>query len=274
MRAVLALLLLTGPAAAGLAAPGAATDAPPPRKALIAIVIDDLGNSLEEGRRVIALPGPVACSILPHTIDGPRIAGLAYTAGKEVLLHLPMQAVADMPLGSGGITLEMTESEIRTTVADDLASIPHLAGMNNHEGSLITQHPGDMAWVLQTLHTAGQQFYYIDSYTSADSVAYQIAREQGVPSARRNVFLDDVNTEAAVREQWQRLVRIARHKGFALAIGHPRSATFKVLEDELPKLADANLILVSPSEIVKIQEQHPLPDNTGASDIGATDKKD
>ena len=259
MRAALALLLLTAPIAAGLAAPGIADDPPPPRKAVIAVVIDDLGNSMEEGRRVIALPGPVACSILPHTIDGPHIADLAHAADKEVLLHLPMQSVADMPLGTGGITLEMTEGEIRATVADDLASLPHLVGMNNHEGSLITQHPGDMAWILQTLHATGP-FFYIDSYTSADSVAYQIAREQGVPAARRNVFLDDVNTEDAVREQWQRLVSIARHRGFALAIGHPRSATFKVLEEELPKLADANLTLVSPSEIVKIQEQNPLPD--------------
>jgi uncharacterized protein len=170
-----------------------------------------------------------------------------------------MQSVADMPLGTGGITLDMTEGEIRTTVADDLASIPHLAGMNNHEGSLITQHPGDMAWILRTLHAAGP-YFYIDSYTSAGSVAYQIAREQGVPAARRNVFLDDMNTETAVREQWERLVSIARHKGFALAIGHPRSATFKILEEELPKLADEDIELVSPSEIVKIQEQHPLPD--------------
>ena len=253
MKAALALLLLSGPASTGLAADE------PAHKALIAVVIDDLGNSQEEGRRVVALPGPVACSILPHTIEGPGIADRAFAAGKEVLLHLPMESVGEKPLGTGGITLEMTEGEIRATVADDLASIPHLAGMNNHEGSLITQHPGDMAWILQTLHAAGP-YFYIDSYTSADSVAYQVAREQSVPAARRNVFLDDVNTEAAVEEQWQRLLSIAHHKGFALAIGHPRSATFKVLEEELPKLAGEDIELVAPSEIVKIQEQHPLPD--------------
>ena len=69
-----------------------------------------------------------------------------------------------------------------------------------------------------------------------------------------------MNTETEVEAQWKRLISIARHKGFALAIGHPRSATFKLLEEELPKLADEDLILVAPSEIVKIQEQHPLPD--------------
>ena len=253
MRALAALLPLAALCAAGTAA----DDAPAPKPALIAIVIDDLGNSREEGRRVVALPGPVACSILPHTMDGPAIADAAHAAGKEVLLHLPMESVAEKPLGSGGITLDMTEGQIRATVADDIASIPHLAGMNNHEGSLITQHPGDMAWILSALHNAGS-YYYIDSYTSSDSVAYQIAREQGVPATRRNVFLDDVNTEAAVREQWERLLKIAKRRGFALAIGHPRSATFKVLEAELPLLASEGVALVAPSKIVELQEQHPL----------------
>ncbi|HSN17157.1 MAG TPA: divergent polysaccharide deacetylase family protein [Gammaproteobacteria bacterium] len=251
MRALLVLALLAVPLGTV-----ADSQARPP---VIAVVIDDMGNSLQEGKRVVALPGPVACSILPHTIDGPELADLAHAASKEVLLHLPMESIEDKPLGTGGITLEMTEREIRATVADDLASLPHLSGMNNHEGSLITQHPGDMAWILQTLRAAGN-YYYIDSYTTADSVAYQIAREQQVPAARRNVFLDDVNTEAAVREQWERLLKLARRDGFALAIGHPRPATLSVLEQELPQLAAANVMLVAPSKIVEMQEKHPLPD--------------
>jgi len=255
MKALGALLPLACLCAVGTAM----ADALPPRPALIAVIIDDLGNSREEGQRVVALPGPVACSILPHTIDGPDIADRAHAAGKEVLLHLPMESVGDKPLGTGGITLDMTEGQIRATVADDLASIPHLVGVNNHEGSLITQHPGDMAWILETLHSAGS-YFYIDSYTSSDSVAYQIAREQGVPTARRNVFLDDVNTEAAVREQWDRLLKLAKRRGFALAIGHPRSMTLKVLEAELPNLAAQGITLVAPSKIVALQERHPLPD--------------
>lgn len=250
----------TAPAAASAVAPATAAAPVPAHPVYIAVVIDDLGNSWSEGRRVATLPGPVACSILPHTEHSHRIADLAYAAHKEVLLHLPMQSVSDMPLGSGGITLDMTEGQIRATVADDLASIPHLAGMNNHEGSLMTQHPGDLAWVFQALHAAGP-YYYVDSYTTADSVAYQIAREQGIPTARRNVFLDDVNKEDAVRAQWDRLLKLAKRNGFALAIGHPRSATLAVLEEELPKLAEQGYVLVAPSKIVELQEKHPLPDS-------------
>ena len=253
MRSVAALLLLavcTGGAAAD--------DAPPPQPAVIAVMIDDLGERLDEARRVTALPGPVACAILPHTAHATAIAGLAHAAGKEVLLHLPMESVADMPLGSGGITLDMSEAEIKQTVQDDIASIPYLVGVNNHEGSLMTQHPGDLAWIMQALHAAGR-YFYIDSYTTADSVAYEVAREQGVAAARRNVFLDDQNTAESVEFQWQRLLKIARKHGFALAIGHPRPATLTMLEEELPKLAAENVMLVPVSRIVALQEAHPIP---------------
>ncbi|HEX5339851.1 MAG TPA: divergent polysaccharide deacetylase family protein [Gammaproteobacteria bacterium] len=224
---------------------------------VVAIIIDDLGNSLEEAQQVIALPGPIACSILPHTKFSTQIAARAYANRKPVMLHLPMESVSDMPLGPGGITLGMTQKEIQDTVRDDLDSIPHLAGVNNHEGSLITQHPGDMAWIMQVLaQTPG--LFYVDSYTSVDSVAYAVAREYGVPAARRNVFLDDIDTEAAVEFQFQRLLKLARKNGFALAIGHPRPATLAVLARELPLLAARGIKLVQVSEIVKLQQMHPL----------------
>ena len=250
-RATLFLLLGAWLGGAQAAAPAAA-------QPVVAVMIDDLGERLDEAQRVTALPGPVACAILPHTTHGVAIADLAHAAGKEVLLHLPMESVDDMPLGAGGITLDMSEAEIKQTVQDDLASIPHLVGMNNHEGSLMTQHPGDLAWIMQALHAAGP-YFYVDSYTSVDSVAYEVAREQGVAAARRNVFLDDENTAESVHAQWQRLLKLARLHGFVLAIGHPRSATLALLEEELPKLAAEGVTLVPVSRIVALQEAHPLP---------------
>lgn len=225
---------------------------------MVAIVIDDLGNTLEEGRRAVDLPGPVACAVLPQTLYSVTLADLAYAHGKEVLLHLPMQAIDDAPLGPGGITLEMTQQEIQNTVHADVAAIPHLVGVNNHEGSLISMHPGDLAWIMQTLHSIGNLFF-VDSYTTVDSIAYQIARENGVPAARRDVFLDDVNTPQAVQFQFNRLLEIARKQGFALAIGHPRPATLAVLAAQLPKLASQGIELVPVAEIVKLQQAHPIP---------------
>ncbi|MGH8278736.1 MAG: divergent polysaccharide deacetylase family protein [Gammaproteobacteria bacterium] len=225
---------------------------------VVAFIIDDLGNSLAAGRSVAQLPGPVACAILPHTRYAVEIADLCHARGKEVLLHLPLEALDDAPLGPGGITLPMRKTDIQRTVRGDLASIPHVSGVNNHEGSLISMHPGDLAWIMQTLHRIGH-LYFVDSYTTAGSIAYQIARENGVPAARRDVFLDDVNTETAVRAEVQRLLGIARDKGYALAIGHPRPATLTVLRQELPRLAELGIEVVPVLTLVRIQQQHPIP---------------
>jgi len=225
---------------------------------VVAIIIDDLGNTLEEARRAVELPGPVACAILPHTQYSVSLADQAFARGKEVLLHLPMQAIEDAPLGRGGITLDMDQEQIQQTVRADVIAIPHLVGVNNHEGSLISMHPGDLAWIMQTLHAIGN-LYFVDSYTTVDSIAYQIAGENGVPAARRDVFLDDVNTPQAVQFQFKRLLEIAHKKGFALAIGHPRLATMEVLDAELPKLSSQGVELVPVAEIVKLQQQHPIP---------------
>ncbi|MGB9428419.1 MAG: divergent polysaccharide deacetylase family protein [Gammaproteobacteria bacterium] len=239
-------------------APACTAATPAAAHPVIAIIIDDLGNTLAEGRRAVELPGPVACAILPHTRYSVSLADLAHARGKEVLLHLPMQAMDGAPLGAGGITLDMTQTEIRNTVRGDVAAVPHLVGVNNHEGSLISMHPGDLAWIMQTLRDHGHLFF-VDSYTTADSIAYQIARENNLSAARRDVFLDDVNTEQAVQYQFNRLLEIARKKGFALAIGHPRPATLAVLNTELPKLPAQGIELVPVSAIVKLQQQHPIP---------------
>lgn len=225
---------------------------------VIAVIIDDLGNSPSEGQRAAQLPGPVACAILPHTAYAVMLADACHARDKEVLLHLPMQGLDDAPLGPGGIALDMTQAQIQNTVRGDLQSIPHVVGVNNHEGSLISMHPGDLAWIMQTLHARGG-LYFVDSYTTADSIAYQIAREHGIPAARRDVFLDDVNTETTVRLQFTRLLDIARRKGYALAIGHPRPATLAVLDATLPQLPRQGIELVPVAAIVKLQEQHPIP---------------
>ena len=230
----------------------------PPVHPVIAVIIDDMGNDLDEGQRAVSLPGPVACAILPHTRYAVKLADEAFARGKEVLLHLPMQAVDDAPLGPGGITLNMDQQEIQDTVRSDVASIPHLVGVNNHEGSLISMHPGDLAWIMQTLHANGN-LYFVDSYTTADSIAYQIAIENGIPAARRDVFLDDVETPQAVENQFQRLLEIARKKGFALAIGHPHPATLGVLARELPSLENQGIELVPVARIVELQQRNPIP---------------
>jgi polysaccharide deacetylase 2 family uncharacterized protein YibQ len=217
----------------------------------IAVIIDDLGHVSRLADRVIALNGPVACAILPHTPYAGSIARQAHAAGKEVMLHLPLQAVAEYEAtGLGTIKIDTTQAQLLRIFKSDIASIPHVVGVNNHMGSLLTQHPGHMNWLMGALKSRGDLFF-VDSYTTEASVALQIAREHGLPSTRRDVFLDNVQTHTAIDKEFQRLKRLARKRGSAVAIGHPYPVTLSYLESALPGLANEGIDLVSIGELVR-----------------------
>ena len=216
---------------------------------LVSIIIDDIGNGLGDGQRAVQLPGPVTCAFLPHTPYAAHLARLAHRNGKEVMLHLPMQAVSDRRLGPGGLTLDMGQARFLQTFWSDIASIPFVRGVNNHMGSLLTRHPGDMGWLMQAIRLHGG-LYFVDSRTSRESVAQQVAEEQGVPTTHRDVFLDDVRTPAAIRRQFARLVAHAKIAGSAVAIGHPHPVTLATLTQLLPTLAQQGIRLVPVSELI------------------------
>jgi len=224
--------------------------APPPR---IAIIIDDLGYQLEAGRRAIALPGPVAYAVLPGTPRGQRLARLANAAGREVLLHLPLEAVDYRgPAEPGGMMLDMSRRTFHSTFADAIATVPFAIGVSSHRGSLLTRHPGHMGWLMEEIRDHGELFF-IDSYTTHHSVALRMAIEAGVTATRRDVFLDhDPSTEAVARE-FERLKSMARKHGHAIAIGHPFPRTLDVLERELPKLREQGFELVTISKLLARQ---------------------
>lgn len=217
---------------------------------LVAIVIDDVGEDLRDGRRAIALPGPVALSFLPYMDHTRGLALLAHRRGKDVMLHLPMQAMDGRNIGRGGLTIDMTQGDLIRTVGRDLAAVPYAVGINNHMGSLATRHPGLMHWLMSDIRDVGGLFF-IDSRTTDMTVAQQMAVEAGVANLRRDVFLDDDLTAAAIDRQFDRLLALARRHGWALAIGHPHPVTLTYLERRLPQLSDEGVRLVPVPYLVR-----------------------
>lgn len=221
----------------------------------IAFIIDDLGSRLEIGRQVIRLPGPVACAFLPFAPHTPALARLAHDRNKEVLLHLPMQSMEGAAPDAGGVTLDMTEQQLTRTLKAALARVPHVVGLNNHQGSLLTRHPGHMLWLMRALR-ADRRLYFVDSRTTKYTVARQIAYENRVPSVSRDVFLDADPSPAAVEREFKRLLDLARRNGSAIAIGHPQPATLAVLARELPRLSSRHgAKLVPVARLVQRQQE-------------------
>ena len=216
----------------------------------VAIVIDDCGQWIRTERALVALPIPLTLSVLPDVAYTHTIAAEAAAAGKGVMLHLPMEPLAAIDPGPGKITTHMSDAAIRSQTGIDIAQIPGIEGVNNHEGSKATADPRVMDDVMGVIHGAG--LFFLDSRTSSHSIARATAERLGVPTASRDVFLDDVDTVAAVEAQLRETIRVAQRDGTAIAIGHPRVATLTALRAILPPLAaDRTVRFVLVKELVR-----------------------
>ena len=143
----------------------------------IAIIIDDLGYGLAAGERALELPGAVSFAVLPATPRGKTLAEKAYASGKEVLLHLPLQSATPQETEEpGSLLLDMTRGQFAAMFAEDFNSVPHAVGVNSHRGSLLTRHPGHMAWLMEEIQLRGGLFF-VDSYTTHESIALKMAHE-------------------------------------------------------------------------------------------------
>lgn len=193
----------------------------------------------------------MAGAVLPGLSGSAPAARDLESAGKEVLLHLPMEPrrYPQIRPGPGVVLLSQNDEEIARTVEADLESVPGAVGVNNHMGSAATADSRVMRAVTRVLARRG--LFFVDSRTTGASVAREAARDEGVRSVSRRVFLDDVATEEAVTRQIAELVANARREGFALAIGHPYPSTLAVLERDLPKLGDRGVKLVAVGELVR-----------------------
>jgi polysaccharide deacetylase 2 family uncharacterized protein YibQ len=226
-----------------------------PATPVISIVIDDMGKTLANGRRVLELPGPVACAFLPRAAHTAELAVAAHTGGKEVMLHLPMDSVDARPLDPGAVTLNMTRGQFVETVAADLAAVPYVQGINNHMGSLLTRHPGHMLWLMQEMQRHAAPLFFVDSRTTVATVARQVAHETGIPSADRNVFLDHNPEADEIERQFDHLLGLARKYGSALAIGHPHDQTLDILERRLASLESQGVRLLPVAELIQRQQE-------------------
>jgi polysaccharide deacetylase 2 family uncharacterized protein YibQ len=215
----------------------------------LAIILDDLGNDRAAADAIFALPYPLTISVLPNHEHSVEIAAEAQRRGFQVLLHLPMQSVANEHPEAQELHPGMQPADVSALVEKFLQNVPGVAGVNNHQGSQATSDPELMSELMPVFRD--RHLFYIDSRTTAATVAYDTAQEFGVRSGFRNVpFLDDVPEVAAVRKQLQLALRGAREKGEAIAIGHPHPATLQALREVLPQARAQGVQLVFASDLV------------------------
>jgi polysaccharide deacetylase 2 family uncharacterized protein YibQ len=214
----------------------------------LALVIDDWGYQSKPIEALAHLGFPITTAILPHLAFSQKAAEASFAAGNEVILHCPMQAKGKVKAEAGTLKAGMDPAQALGLLAGHWDSIPHVVGLNNHEGSLASEDAVLMAAVAGFLKE--HNGYFLDSVTTAKSAIPQAAQAAGIPWAKRRVFLDNVDTAASVRKQLLGAARLALKQGSCIAIGHPRPNTLAVLEEEGPALQAQGIRLVHVSELL------------------------
>jgi uncharacterized protein len=221
-----------------------------PKLAKVSIVIDDFGTDLGVAKRFSSLPFPVTLSVLPHLAHSREIAELAHQEGREVILHLPMEPLnsRENP-GPGALLLSMSGEEIRRNIRAALDTSPYFDGVNNHMGSRLTRDAQMMKIVLSELK--GRDLFFIDSMTTNESKAWNVARELKIPALKRDIFLDDDESPEAIRAQIARLMKVAKIRGTALAIGHPHKTTLRSLQEAAAHFREEGIEIVAARDLIK-----------------------
>jgi hypothetical protein len=215
----------------------------------LAIILDDVGGDAGATDGIFSLHYPLTLSILPNHPRSTEIAQEAHQRGYQVMLHLPMQSVAHETAEVQELRPGMSPGEIDRALSAMLRTVPYAVGVNNHQGSLATANPQLMGQLMPLLRT--HQMFFIDSRTTAATVAYDSAQSSGLRCAFRNVpFLDDVQQVGAIHHQLELAVKDAKEKGQAIAIGHPHPTTLRALAEFLPQAEAQGIHLVHASDLV------------------------
>lgn len=214
----------------------------------LAVIIDDIGYSSTLGQRSVDLEGSFTLAILPFTPYGVDLAHNANRRGKELILHTPMSNNNTLPIEQGALLSGMSHDDFIRTLRQMLVDIPYIKGVNNHMGSRLTQEQEPMEWLMREL--AHRQLYFIDSRTTAETLALQTAQQYRIPSAKRNIFLDNQRDPRLIRAQLRKALELARTQGTAIAIGHPYPETLAVLEQIKPLLLEYQVELVKVSALL------------------------
>lgn len=216
----------------------------------IALVFDDGGYSLSDLQHFLDLPFPLAVAVLPQLNNSVAAAQKIRAAGKELLLHQPMQAInLKVDPGPGAITPTMHTYEIAEVVRQNIAQIGPVVGMNNHEGSLITESAPKIGAVLEVCKNTG--IFFLDSRTTANSVVSQVAMEFGMNILERDIFLDNTPNREDILKEFLKGVKVANRDGYAIMIGHIWSGSnlANLLEEVYPVLKSKGYTLVTPGDL-------------------------
>ena len=215
----------------------------------IALIIDDIGYNRSLAWQFVKLNEILTFSILPQVSYSRELAFDLHDQGYEVMLHQPMEPYNNCcDPGPGALFVGDNAQHIEKTLRVNIRGIPFAKGVNNHMGSKFTASPNEIGDALKVIRSRGM--FFVDSFTSNRSLAHATARRYHMPTAHRNVFLDNIRKESVIMTQLVNLQNHAILHGRAIGIGHPFPETARAIGRFAKRLKPSNVSLVPVSEIL------------------------
>lgn len=214
----------------------------------IAIIIDDIGYRKTDFS-ALSLEGQFTYSVVPYAPYTQTIANAVYNSQREVMAHVPMEAIDNNHLlGKGALRVAMSEQETRQQIRDVLDNIPNVSGINNHMGSYFTTQSKHLGWLMDEL--SQRQLYFLDSKTTAYSMAERVAVRHGIRTGHRHVFLDNQLDNQYLTKQFNKLIAISKRYKYAIAIAHPHPQSIAFLREKVETLKSMGIELVPVSRLL------------------------
>lgn len=221
-----------------------------PVGAKIAIVLDDFGYNMNNIDSLLKIKSPLTISILPNLPYSEKVARQLAGHNIEIILHLPLEPHdEELNLEEGTIMVQMPPQKVNEMLAKAIVSIPGLKGVSNHMGSKATEDCNFMKGLLKELKK--RDLYFLDNLVTDKSVCAEVAEEVGLRTTSRSIFLDNESDESYIEKQIYNTANLAAKTGWAIAVGHDRVNTIRVLVKIMPKLEKAGFKFVHVSELVK-----------------------
>lgn len=226
-------------------------ETPPQKQGKIALIIDDSGYSRHDCEKLAQIQVPVTISILPQLAHSKEVDACASGQGKEVMLHMPMEphVFKEKYPVDYFIKTNMSSAQIVKRLSDALLSVPHAAGINNHEGSKATEDSRVMYIVFKELAKRG--LFFVDSRVTNKSVCKVLAEKLDLPFTGRDIFLDNINEKSAIEKEFANLAAKAKSRGTVIAIGHARTKSWPVIIEQVKALSEEGYEFVTVRDMIK-----------------------
>ncbi|MCL4542892.1 MAG: divergent polysaccharide deacetylase family protein [Deltaproteobacteria bacterium] len=216
----------------------------------ISLDVDDVGYDATFIDGLISLHTPITFAIFPYAPFSKQIDLTLHKLGYETIMHIPMEPVNTRLFpGDGALSVSMNKKEIRNKIFTDINRLPFVDGANNHEGSLFTSDKNKICDAVSVFKKKG--LFFVDSLTDGNSYAYRCALKSGLPSAQRDVFLDDKPSIKYIKNQIKIAASLAGRFKRVIIIGHPRQSTVRVLMKEVPRLKKKGYFFVPLCEFLR-----------------------